>query len=201
MDKPPHGAVCSSGDLFNTRSFRAVRATARSGMDLARSNILRSGPAVSIREVVIILRPIQILPLAVLMVAVSSCGVMDGDSGFPPPPRNPPVGAPVTISPDGRVITVRAAKPCGHRPLLIARPYPHLVTLRLVNRDVGNCHVEAVPVISVSVTLPSPLGTRSLVQATTGKPIRYQVVSPSPRPARSSPPSGTLRATPGSRRA
>jgi hypothetical protein len=133
------------------------------------------------------------------MLAVSACGGYG--AGFPVPPRNPPVVSPVTISPDGRVITVRAAKPCGHRPLLIARSYPRRVTLRLVNRDVSNCHVEAVGVIAVSVTLSSPLGTRRLVQATTGGPIRYQVVSPSPRPAQSSPRPGTLRAAPGSPRA
>jgi hypothetical protein len=79
------------------------------------------------------------------------------------------------INPDGRVITVRAAKPCGHRPLLIARSYPHRVTLRLVNRDISNCHVEAVGVVNVSVTLTRPLGTRQLVQALNGKPIRYHV--------------------------
>jgi hypothetical protein len=46
------------------------------------------------------------------------------------------------------------AKPCGHRPLLIARSLPRRVTLRLVNRDISNCHVEAVGVITVSVMLP-----------------------------------------------
>jgi hypothetical protein len=118
---------------------------------------------------------------------------------FPPPPRNPPIVLPVTISPDGKVITVRAAKPCGHRPLLIARSYRRLVTLRLVNQDAGNCHVEAVPVTEVTVTLQAPLGTRRLVQAATGKLIKYHVVSPSPRPVRSSPRSGTQRAAAGSK--
>ena len=70
---------------------------------------------------------------------------------------------------------MRAAKPCGHRPLLIARSYPHRVTLHLVNRGTDDCHVEAVGVISVSVTLPSPLRTRQLVQALNGKPIKYHI--------------------------
>jgi hypothetical protein len=85
---------------------------------------------------------------------------------------------PVTVSPDGRVITVRAAKPCGHRPLLITRSYPHRVTLHLVNRHISDCHVEAVGVISISVTLPSPLGTRRLVDATNGKRIKYHLSQP-----------------------
>jgi hypothetical protein len=79
------------------------------------------------------------------------------------------------ISQDGRVITARAARPCGHRPLLIARSYLHRVALRLVNQDAGNCHADAVGVISVSVTLPHPLGNRRLVQALNGWPIKYHV--------------------------
>jgi hypothetical protein len=63
----------------------------------------------------------------------------------------------------------------SRRPLLIARSYRDRVTLRLVNRHISNCHVEAVGVISVSVTLPHPLGTRDLVQALTGKPIKYHI--------------------------
>jgi len=105
------------------------------------------------------------------MLAVSACGYQE----FPAPPRNAPVVLPVTVSPDGRVITVRAAKPCGHRPLLLTRSFPHRVTLHLVNRHVSDCHVEAVGVISISVTLPSPLGTRRLVDVTNGKRIRYHV--------------------------
>ena len=124
------------------------------------------------------------VPLAAgaLVLAVPACGFMGSGSGFPAPPRNPPVVSPVTLSTDGRVITVRAAKPCGQRPLLIARSNAWRVTLRLVNRDVSDCHVEAVGVTAVSVTLPAPLGNRQLLQATTGKPISWQIVSPSPRP-------------------
>ncbi len=84
------------------------------------------------------------------------------------------------VSANGRVITVRAAKPCGHRPLLLARSSPDRVTLRLVNRDVRDCHVEAVGVISVSVTLPRALGSRQLVQAVNGKPIKYRMTTVTP---------------------
>jgi len=126
--------------------------------------------AVRIPEVVIILRSMQIpLVAGVLMLAVSACG-----ENFPSPPRKPPIVSPVMISPDGRVITVRAARVCGHRPQLIARSYPYRVTLRLVNPDI-NCHAEGFPGINVSVTLPDPLGARRLVQASTGKLIRYHV--------------------------
>lgn len=113
-------------------------------------------------------------PLAagVLLLAASACEV---SNEFPAPPRNAPIVLPVMVSAGGRVITVRAAKPCGHRPLLLARSYRHRVTLRLVNRHTSNCHVEAVGVTSVSVTLPQPLGTRQLVQALNGKPIKYHV--------------------------
>jgi len=112
--------------------------------------------------------------LGILMFAVSACGFKE----FPAPPRNPHIVLPVAVSPDGRVITVRAAKPCGHRPLLITRSYPHRVTRHLVNRHISDCHVEAVGVISISVTLPSPLGTRRLVDATNGKRIKYHVSQP-----------------------
>jgi hypothetical protein len=132
---------------------------------------LRQCFTVRICKAVIILRSIS-LAAGVLVLAVSACGF---PQEFPAPPRNAPVVLPVKISPDGRIITVRAAEPCGHRPLLIARSYPHRVTLRLVNRDISSCHVEAVGVISVSVTLPHPLGTRQLVQALTGKPIKYHI--------------------------
>jgi len=111
------------------------------------------------------------LPLAgVLMLIGLGCS-----SALPVPPKYPPVTSPVEVSPDGRTITVHAAKPCGHRPLLIARSLPGRVTLRLVNRGVSGCHVEAVGVITVSVTLPRPLGTRPLVQAINGKRINYHV--------------------------
>ena len=43
-----------------------------------------------------------------------------------------------------------------------------------VNPDT-HCDAEAIMPITVSVSLPSPLGTRQLVQASTGKPIRYHI--------------------------
>lgn len=128
-----------------------------------------------------------------LVLAVSACGNMD----LPAPARNPPIVLPVMINQNGRVITVRAAKPCGHRPALVARQYPHRVTLRLVNRDVSNCHVEAAGVTSVSVTLARPLGNRQLIQALNGKPIKYNIGHIRRRVKPSTPP-GTLRATRGS---
>lgn len=119
------------------------------------------------------------LPMAAGVVAltISSCG--GNGTEFPAPPRNAPIVLPVVVSRNGRVITVRAAKPCGHRPLLLARSFPDRVTLRLVNRGVSNCHVEAVGVISVTATLARPLGNRPLVQALNGKPIRYRLRLPS----------------------
>lgn len=109
---------------------------------------------------------------AVLMLTGSSCGGHGAD--FPPPPRTAPVASPVTLSSDGRVITARGVIACGHRPLLIARSYPNRVTLTWVNPGTA-CDAEAIMPITVSVSLPSPLGTRQLVQASTGKPIRYHV--------------------------
>ena len=109
---------------------------------------------------------------AAVILAASVCG--NNNSGFPPPPRNPPVVSPVLLSQDGRIITVRASRACGHRPLLIARSYPHQVTLLLVNPDIS-CNAEAISVISVSVTLPAPLGNRRLVRAHGGQLVRYHL--------------------------
>jgi hypothetical protein len=115
------------------------------------------------------------IPLAAGVVVLSVAACRGYGPDFPAPPRNAPIVSPVKVRADGRVITVRAAKPCGHRPLLLARSYPHRVTLRLVNRDVSSCHAEAAGVISISVTLPHPLGDRPLAQALNGKPIRYHI--------------------------
>jgi len=109
---------------------------------------------------------------AAVILTASACG--NDNSGFPPPPRNPPVVSPVLLSQDGRIITVRASKACGHRPLLIARSYPHRVTLLLVNPNIS-CNAEAIAATSVSVTLPAPLGNRRLVQAHGGQPVRYHL--------------------------
>ena len=109
---------------------------------------------------------------ALVILTASACG--NDNSGFPPPPRNPPVASSVLLSQDGRIMTVRAPKACGHRPLLIARSYPHQVTLLLVNPDIS-CNAAAITVTSVSVTLPTPLGNRRLVQAHGGQPVRYHL--------------------------
>jgi hypothetical protein len=118
------------------------------------------------------------LVVGVVMLAISACAA---SQEFPAPPLHPRVVSPVTLSQSGRVITVRAAKPCGHRPLVIAHSYPHRVSLRIVNRHTSDCHVEGVGIISVCVRLPAPLGTRRLVDATTGKRIDYHVANPTDR--------------------
>jgi hypothetical protein len=122
---------------------------------------------------VIIIRSIRIpMVAAALILAVSACGGHGAD--FPPPPRTTPVASPVALSSDGRVITAHGVIACGHRPLLIARSYPNRVTLTWVNPDT-HCHAEAIKRVTISVSLPFPLGTRQLVQASTGKPIRYYI--------------------------
>jgi hypothetical protein len=124
--------------------------------------------------VVIIVREVPLLLAAgILTLAVTACGGYG--AGFPPPPATDPVAAPVTISRDGRVITARTVRVCGVRPKLVARSYRDYVTLRLVNPNT-NCNAEAVGrKIFVSVTLPSPLGSRRLIQAFTHKPITARV--------------------------
>jgi hypothetical protein len=107
-----------------------------------------------------------------LVLAVSACG--GTVTGFPPPPRTVAVDSPVTLSADGRVITARGVIACGHRPLLIARSHPSRVTLTWVNPDT-HCQAEAIQPVTVSVSLPSPLGTRQLLQASTGQLIRYHI--------------------------
>jgi hypothetical protein len=109
---------------------------------------------------------------AALILTASACS--NYNNGFPPPPRNPPVVSPALLSQDGRVITVRAARACGHRPRLIARSYQRRVTLLLINPDIS-CNAEAIAVVSVSVTLAAPLGNRRLAQAHGGQPIRYHL--------------------------
>jgi hypothetical protein len=122
---------------------------------------------------VIIMRSTRIpMVAAALMFAVSACGGHGAD--FPSPPRTAPVASPVTLSSDGRAITAQGVIACGHRPLLIARSYPNRVTLTWVNPDT-DCRAEAIKQVTISVSLPSRLGTRQLVQASTGKPIRYHI--------------------------
>jgi hypothetical protein len=111
-----------------------------------------------------------LLIAGLLLLVVSACGINEISA----PPRYSSISMVVRVSHDGQVITVRAVKACGHRPHLIARSYSHRVTLRLVNPDI-DCHAELFPVANVSVTLPSPLGTRRLVDATNGKRVNYHV--------------------------
>jgi hypothetical protein len=79
----------------------------------------------------------------------------------------------VFVSDHGRVISARGVVACGHQPLLVAHSYPHRVTLTWINTDTS-CNAEAIQPVWVSTTLPKPLGARSLVQASSGKPIAYR---------------------------
>ena len=106
----------------------------------------------------------------------TGCSTSPGrGADFPPPPHYAPVSQPVTVSANGRVITARGVIACGHRPLLIVRSHPDRVTLTWVNPDT-NCNAEATKAVTVSVSLAAPLGSRKLVQALTGKPVRYRTV-------------------------
>jgi hypothetical protein len=132
----------------------------------------------------------QAAALLIAALAVTGCSTSPyRGADFPPPPRYAPVNSPVTVSAGGRVITARGVIACGHRPLLVARSHPDRVTLTWVNPDT-NCNAEAIKPVTVSVSLPAPLGTRKLVQASTGKPIRHRTlrsgtrVSAAPVPCR-----------------
>jgi hypothetical protein len=106
-----------------------------------------------------------------LAVVIEGCG--GTNPGFPPPPPTAPVNSLVLISANGRVLTARGAMACGHRPRLVARSYPDRVTLILINPDTS-CNAEAIKQVAVSTSLPTPLGARALVQASTGARIRYR---------------------------
>jgi hypothetical protein len=124
-------------------------------------------------EAMTMARPIQVAAAAtVALFALSACG--SGVANFPPPPRTADIASSVTVSANGRVITARGVIACGHTPLLVARSYRDRVTLKWVNPDT-NCDAEAVKPVMVSVRLPSPLGRRHLVQASTGKRIPHRV--------------------------
>jgi hypothetical protein len=110
--------------------------------------------------------------IALLVVGtVVGCGT--NESGWPHPPRQAPVREQVFVSADGRVITAKGVLACGHRPLLVARSYSNRVTLTWVNPDTS-CTSETIHPVWVSMTLPKPLDSRALVQASTGKPIAYK---------------------------
>ena len=112
-----------------------------------------------------------VLGTAIFGLVAVGCGGTNAD--FPPPPRTAPVNSLVLVSANGRVLTARGAIACGHRPLLVARSYPDRVTLTWVNPDTS-CNAEAIKQVTVSTSLPTPLGGRALVQASTGARISYR---------------------------
>jgi hypothetical protein len=91
---------------------------------------------------------------------------------WPSPPTTSPVDQPVLVSADGRVITAIGPRACGHAPRLVARSHPRKVTLTWLNPDT-NCHAEMLGTASGRARLLAPLGTRALVQATSGAPVSY----------------------------
>ena len=111
------------------------------------------------------------LGAALLAVCVGGCASVS--LGFPHPPRTAPVNSLVLISANGRVLTARGAIACGRRPLLVARSYPDRVTLTWINPDTS-CNSEAIKQVTVSTSLPTPLGSRALVQASTGARISHR---------------------------
>jgi hypothetical protein len=82
----------------------------------------------------------------------------------------------VLVTADGRTIVTVASGECGHDPSLQAHPYPSRVTLALVAPVSAQpnevCPIDLV-VLTVSARLPTPLGRRKLVQASSGQPIPY----------------------------
>lgn len=103
---------------------------------------------------------------------VAGCAVPAAPGGWPNPPRTSPVSGPLLVSADGRVITGIGSMACGHAPQLAGRSYPRKVTLIWVNPDT-NCHAEMIGSAVARARLPSPLGNRALVQASSGAPVRY----------------------------
>lgn len=118
-------------------------------------------------------RTCALIGAAALALAVGVGGCGSGTPAFPHPPRAAPVNSLVLISANGRVLTARGAIACGHRPLLVARSYPDRVTLTWINPDTS-CNAEAIKPVTVSTSLPTPLGSRALVQASTGARVRYR---------------------------
>jgi hypothetical protein len=110
-------------------------------------------------------------PVVALTVGVGGCA--SAPPAFPHPPRTLPVNSLVLISANGRVLTARGAIACGRRPVLVAHSFPDRVTLTWINPDTS-CNAEAIRPVTVSTTLPVPLGSRALVQASTGARIRYR---------------------------
>jgi hypothetical protein len=127
--------------------------------------------------------------LALALIA-AGCAVSPAGSGanFPHPPRLTPVTQ-VLVSAGGRVLTGRGPVACGHDPRLVARSYPDKVTLTWVSPDTS-CNGEVIRFAVVSVRLSAPLGSRALVQASGGAPIRcFRRRNSASRSSRSVPPS------------
>ena len=79
------------------------------------------------------------------------------------------------MSADGRTITTMAIDECGREPSLLARSYPNLVTLAVVDPVLPRnaiCPAD-LEVSPVHTTLSAPLGNRLLVEASSGKPVAY----------------------------
>ena len=78
------------------------------------------------------------------------------------------------LRPDRHRVAVDAVAPDGQ---VVVRgvPEPMPVGSDVTNRSTDDCHVQAVGVTSVGVTLGHPLGTRHFVQALNGKPIKYHI--------------------------
>jgi hypothetical protein len=96
-----------------------------------------------------------------LAVGAAGCG---GNPAWPHPPRTAPVNSLVLVSANGRVLTARGVIACGHRPLLVARSYPDRVTLTWINPDTS-CNAETIRPVTVSTSLPAPLGNQRWLAA------------------------------------
>jgi len=117
-------------------------------------------------------RTCALVGAATLALAIAVGGCASAIPSWPHPPRTAPVNSLVLISANGRVLTARGAMACGHRPLLVARSYPDRVTLTWINPDTS-CNAEAIKTVAVSTSLADPLGSRALLQASTGARVRY----------------------------
>jgi len=115
--------------------------------------------------------PSRLRGVALAAATAAGCAA-PGGSLWPSPPRTSQVSGHVLVSGDGRVITGVGPRACGHAPRLVARSYPRQVTLTWVNPDT-NCHAEMLGTAAGRARLPTPLGTRALVQAASGAPVSY----------------------------
>lgn len=104
---------------------------------------------------------------AMVSLVAAGCGVpVSGNNGFPTPPQRSPVDT-ALVSVNGRVITAVAGRACGNVPRLVARYRPGKVTLVWVYPKM-TCHAETTRDVTVRITLPKPLGTRTLAHPSGG---------------------------------